>query len=57
MEHKKKLNRIVAYIFRGWEDEPGYTHQKKILPNIYYLFNLLASRPSVVKSNVVIPSW
>jgi hypothetical protein len=23
---KTKLSKIIAYIFRGWEDEPKYTH-------------------------------
>lgn len=30
---REKLKKIVAYIFRSWEDEPGYTHPRlKILP-------------------------
>jgi hypothetical protein len=32
---KQKLKKIVAYIFRSWEDEPSYTHplnKYKILP-------------------------
>jgi hypothetical protein len=38
---KEKLKKIVAYIFRSWEDEPGYTHPLlKILPPFF--FNLLA---------------
>jgi hypothetical protein len=32
---KSRLKKIGAYIFRGWEDEPGYTHPIiKILPPI-----------------------
>jgi len=28
--------KIVAYIFRSWEDEPGYTHPRlKILPPFF----------------------
>jgi hypothetical protein len=38
---KEKLKKIVAYIFRSWEDEPGYTHPLlKILPPFF--FDLLA---------------
>ena len=30
---RDKLKKIVAYIFRSWEDEPGYPHPRlKILP-------------------------
>jgi len=37
---REKLNKIVAYIFRSWEDEAGYTHPRlKILPP--FLFDLL----------------
>jgi hypothetical protein len=39
---REKLKKIVAYIFRSWEDEPGYTHPRlKILPPFF--FKLLAS--------------
>jgi len=38
---REKLKKIVAYIFRIWEDEPGYTHTRlKILPPFF--FELLA---------------
>jgi hypothetical protein len=38
---REKLKKIVAYIFRSWEDEPGYTHPLlKILPPFF--FELLA---------------
>jgi len=38
---RDKLKKIVAYIFRSWEDEPGYTHPRlKILPPFF--FELLA---------------
>jgi len=34
---RAKLKRIAAYIFRSWEDEPGYTHPlMKILPPFFY---------------------
>lgn len=33
---RDKLKKIVAYIFRSWEDEPGYTHPRlKILPPFF----------------------
>ena len=38
---RDKLKKIVAYIFRSWEDEPGYTYPLlKILPPFF--FELLA---------------
>jgi len=38
---RDKLKKIVAYISRSWEDEPGYTHPRlKILPPFF--FELLA---------------
>jgi len=38
---REKLKKIVAYIFRSWEDEPGSTHPLlKILPPFF--FDLLA---------------
>jgi hypothetical protein len=31
------LKKIVAYIFRSWEDEPDYTHPSlKIFPPFFY---------------------
>jgi hypothetical protein len=34
---REKLKKIVAYIFRSWEDEPGYTHiGLKILPPFFF---------------------
>jgi len=34
---REKLKKIVAYIFRSWEDEPGYTHPRlKILPPFFF---------------------
>jgi len=34
---RDKLKKIVAYIFRSWEDEPGYTHPRlKILPPFFF---------------------
>jgi hypothetical protein len=34
---RTKLKKIVAYIFRSWEEEPGYTHPRiKILPPFFY---------------------
>lgn len=41
---RDKLKKLRAYIFRSWEDEPGYTHPRlKILPPFFleiipYLF-------------------
>jgi hypothetical protein len=33
---REKLKKIEAYIFRSWEDEPGYTHPLlKILPPFF----------------------
>jgi hypothetical protein len=33
---REKLKKIVAYIFRSWKDEPGYTHPGlKILPPFF----------------------
>jgi len=33
---REKFKKIVAYIFRSWEDEPGYTHPRlKILPPFF----------------------
>jgi hypothetical protein len=33
---REKLKKIVAYIFRNWEDEPGYTFLRlKILPPFF----------------------
>jgi len=33
---REKLKKIFAYIFRSWEDEPGYTHPRlKILPPFF----------------------
>jgi len=46
---REKLKKIVAYIFRSWEDEPGYTHPRlKILAPFFfellaYLIGLLSS--------------
>jgi hypothetical protein len=38
---RDRLKNIAAYIFRGWEDEPGYTYPGlKILPP--FLFELIA---------------
>ena len=38
---REKFKKIVAYIFRSWEDETGYTHPLlKILPPFF--FELLA---------------
>jgi len=38
---RDKIKKIVAYIFRSWDDEPGYTYPRlKILPP--FLFELLA---------------
>jgi hypothetical protein len=38
---KAKLKKIGAYIFRSWEDEPGYTPARlKILPP--FLLELIA---------------
>ena len=43
---REKLKKIVAYIFRSWDEEPGYTHPRlKIIPPILleliaYLFGL-----------------
>jgi len=38
---RDKLKRIGAYIFRGWNKEPGYTHPNiKILPP--FVFELIA---------------
>ena len=34
---RDKLKKIVAYIFRNWEDEPGYTHpQIKSIPPFFF---------------------
>jgi hypothetical protein len=34
---RDKLKKIVAYIFRSWEDEPGYTHpQMKFIPPFFF---------------------
>jgi len=34
---REKLKKIVAYIFRSWEDEPGSTHPRlKILPPFFF---------------------
>jgi hypothetical protein len=34
---REKLKKIVAYIFRSWEEEPGYTPKRfKILPPVFY---------------------
>jgi len=34
---REKLKKIVAYIFRSWENEPGYTHPRlKILPPFFF---------------------
>jgi len=34
---RERLKKIGAYIFRSWEDEPGYTHPGlKFLPPIFY---------------------
>jgi len=34
---REKLKKIVAYIFRSWEDEPGYPHPRlKILPPFFF---------------------
>jgi len=36
---REKLKKIIAYIFRSWEDESGYTHPAlKILPSIFFDF-------------------
>jgi hypothetical protein len=38
---REKLKNFRAYIFRGWEDEPGYTPpQRNLLPP--FLLELLA---------------
>jgi len=38
---REKLKKIGAYLFRGWENEPGFTHPRlKILPP--FLLELLA---------------
>jgi hypothetical protein len=38
---RDKINKLLKHIFRGWEDEPGYTHPRlKILPP--FLLELLA---------------
>lgn len=38
---RDKLKKILAYIFRSWEDEPGSTHPRlRILPP--FLLELLA---------------
>ena len=42
---REKFKKIVAYIFRSWEDEPGYTHPiLKILPPFFFelIFYLIA---------------
>jgi len=34
---RDKLKKIAAYIFRSWEDEPGYIHPRlKLLPPFFY---------------------
>jgi hypothetical protein len=34
---REKLKKIVAYIFRSWEDEPGYTDPRlKIIPPFFF---------------------
>jgi hypothetical protein len=34
---REKFKKTVAYIFRSWEDEPGYTHPRlRILPPFAY---------------------
>jgi len=34
---REKLKKIVAYIFRSWDDEPDYTHPRlKILPPFFF---------------------
>jgi len=34
---RDKLKKITAYIFKSWEDEPGYTHPRlKILPPFFF---------------------
>jgi hypothetical protein len=38
---RERLKKAVAYIFRGWDEEPGYTHPGlKIFPP--FLLELLA---------------
>ena len=33
---RERLKKIKNYIFRSWEDEPGYTHPRlKILPPFF----------------------
>ena len=34
---RDKLKKIVAYIFRGWDKEPGFRHSRlHILPPIFF---------------------
>jgi len=34
---REKLKKIVAYIFRSWDEEPGYTDPRlKILPPFFF---------------------
>jgi hypothetical protein len=34
---REKLKKAIAYIFRSWEDEPGYTQQRiKFLPPFFF---------------------
>jgi hypothetical protein len=34
---REKLKKIVVYIFRSWEDKPGYTYPRlKILPPFFF---------------------
>jgi len=34
---RDKIKDIIAYVFRGWEDEPGYTHPRiKIIPPFFF---------------------
>jgi hypothetical protein len=38
---REKFKKLLAYIFRSWEDEPGYTHPRlRIFPP--FLLELLA---------------
>jgi hypothetical protein len=33
---RERLKKIIAYLSRSWEDEPGYTHPRlKILPPFF----------------------
>jgi len=46
---RDKIKTVLTYIFRGWEDEPGYIYPRmKILPPFFYKLLAIAGGLSIL---------